>query len=92
MAIRILLPAVSVVFDKLIENCGVRPNPIIFHVARNQGQTHAGNWLHAEAFQYGNVAVAAADEYEVLNNGLWVRFHIIVSFVQPDCPSVSGNG
>ena len=44
-------------------------------VAADQGEAHAGDRFHAEPFQHRDVAVAAADEHEILDNGGLVVLH-----------------
>ena len=40
------------------------------HVGANHGEAHAGNRLHAKAFEHADVAVATADQHDVSQNGL----------------------
>jgi len=39
------------------------------HVAADHGEPHAGKRLHAEALEHAHMAVTAAEQHEVLEDG-----------------------
>src|SRR5919201_1183115 len=57
------------------DEAGQHPGIGRVHLAGDQRETHAGDWLHPEHAQHGDVRVAGADQHHVLEYGMAPRLH-----------------